>query len=196
MAIGVIAFGSLLSNPDVEIEAATDEVVAGLMTPFRVEFARSSEKRDGAPTLVPHDAGSQVSCSVIVLNEQVGLDEARDLVYRRERNDVGSGKTCTPRWRTWIPELRGFGPTDVSLYTALPATIARLSADHLAELAIASARAPAGQKRRDGISYLDDALGHGIRTPLSDAYRRAILDQFGVATLREAWEACRAASDA
>lgn len=191
MDTGVIAFGSLLSKPGAEIEAVTDQVVAGLMTPFPVEFARSSETRDGAPTLVPHDAGSPVACSVIVLVDRIGLEEARDLVYRRERNRVGSGESCSARWREWIPELRGFGPTAVSLYTALPATIDHVTAEHLADLAIASAVAPAGGERRDGISYLADALDKGIRTPLSAAYRQAILDRLKVATLREAHEVCR-----
>lgn len=188
MAVGIIAFGSLLAKADREIDAATVEVVPGFVTSFSVEFARSSEKRDGAPTLVPCDAGAPVDCSVIVLDERVSLGEARDLLYRRERNDVGSGKTCTPRWRAWIPEVRGFGPTEVSIYTALPGGIEPLTATHLADLAIASAQAGSGKEKRDGITYLADALDHGITTPLSAAYEREILDRQGVSNLREAWE--------
>jgi len=189
MAVGVIAFGSLLAKAGPEIDAATAEVVPGLVTPFPVEFARSSMKRDGAPTLVPCDAGAPVNCSVIVLEERISLDEGRNLLYRRERNRIGSGETCTPRWRNWIPEVRCFGPTEVSIYTALPEGIEPLTAKNLADLAIASAYADSGEEKRDGITYLADALDHGIITPLSEGYEQEILGRLRVSTLREAWDA-------
>jgi hypothetical protein len=54
--IGILAFGSLIGNPGDEIAAL--EIAAerrhGVLTPFPVEFARSSTKRGGAPTLVPY----------------------------------------------------------------------------------------------------------------------------------------------
>lgn len=192
MAVGIIAFGSLLTNPGWEIAAATAYHAHGLVSPFPVEFARSSRNRDGAPTLVPCDAGSQVECSVIVLEDGMVLEEARDLLFRRERDRVGSGETCTPRWQAWLPIQRGFGPTEVSIYTALPGEIQPLTAEHLATLAVTSAQALAGKAKRDGITYLADALDHGIKTPLTDQYKEEILKLLGASTLRDAWESCTA----
>jgi hypothetical protein len=51
-SIGIVAFGSLIDNPGREIEAALVGRKLNVRTPFGVEFARSSTKRGGAPTLV------------------------------------------------------------------------------------------------------------------------------------------------
>lgn len=60
MTVGIIAYGSLLPDPGSEIEVATAEVIQDLVTPFPVEYARSSKKCDGSPTLVPSQAGAPV----------------------------------------------------------------------------------------------------------------------------------------
>jgi hypothetical protein len=52
-SLGILAFGSLIDNPGAEIEAALVGRKLNIRTPFGVEFARSSIKRGGAPTLVP-----------------------------------------------------------------------------------------------------------------------------------------------
>ena len=75
--VGIIAFGSLIDDPGTELEAAIVGRKPGVMTPFRVEFARSSVKRGGAPTLVPvTKGGSPVPATILVLN--VSEREAMD----------------------------------------------------------------------------------------------------------------------
>lgn len=191
MAIGIVAYGSLLPHPGAEIDGVTELVVSGLMTRFPVEFARSSKGRDGAPTLVPSPLGAPVSCGLILLREEVSVEAARDLLFRRETDRVGSGELYGSQPRGWIRELTEFGPADVALYTALGANITPLSAERLADLAIASARAPAGARRRDGISYLMSVLDYEIETPLSTAYETELLDRLSARNLDEAWQAAR-----
>ena len=62
-----------------------------MLTPFAVEFARESEKRSGAPTLVPvSEGGAQVRGCIIVVSASEA--DAANLLYRREINQVGSTK--------------------------------------------------------------------------------------------------------
>jgi hypothetical protein len=57
-----VAYGSLISDPGDEIRSTTIETKKGVITPFKVEFARKSRSRKGAPTLVPvEQGGAQVS---------------------------------------------------------------------------------------------------------------------------------------
>lgn len=51
-AVGVIAFGSLLTNPGGEIDAATADLARGRVSPFPVELARSNTMR-GRPDARP-----------------------------------------------------------------------------------------------------------------------------------------------
>jgi len=55
--IGILAFGSLLDDPGAEISRLIERRIEPVTTPFKVEFARASISRDGAPTLVPVDQG-------------------------------------------------------------------------------------------------------------------------------------------
>jgi hypothetical protein len=81
--IGILAFGSLIGKPGDEIAAL--EVVGerrrGVQTPFRIEFARSSTKRGGAPTLVPYPDGAAVQAEIIVVEATEQL--AKDALWRR-----------------------------------------------------------------------------------------------------------------
>jgi hypothetical protein len=61
--------------------------------------------------------------------------------------------------------------------------VSKLTAEHLAELAIASA-ALAGDK--NGIRYLADNIDHGVITPLTDAYCSEVLRKTGAGDLRSA----------
>jgi hypothetical protein len=72
----------------------------------------------------------------------------------------------------------------VVLAARFPATIRPLTAVHLAELAIESARRE--RTGCDGISYLNTAKRNGIRTSLSDAYEREILHRTNSRDLNEA----------
>ena len=160
MTIGILAYGSLIPNPGAEIGAVTAGRITGVETPFRVEFSRSSRVRDGAPTLVPVDkGGGRVSAVVIVLRESVTETAAQDMLYRRERNRVGSGDVYADVDQTnidsaFLGRLDHFAGLDVVFHAALRANIEEPTPEMLARLAIASAAAPSGAVARDGISYL------------------------------------------
>ena len=193
--VGILAYGSLLSDPGVESKYARADTISKVKTPFRVQFARKSQGRGDAPTLVPvEDGGEAVTGSIYVLN--VPPDEGADILYRREINKVGSKKrydagAATNPNSVKVRCLREFRGVNVVLYTELEANIHPLTAESLACLAIWSvARADKG---RDGISYLMDARRNGIETPLSDCYEAEILRQSECASLEEAlrihWDA-------
>ena len=190
--IAILAFGSLIEDPGEEISALERERVEGVRTPFRIEFARSSGSRDGAPTLVPVDVGgSEVDAVLLVLDDEVALDEAKNVLWRRETHQVSSGKTYShpqdpgPN-KVVVESLRCFHGCDVALYTRIGANIEPLNADTLADLAIKSARGDAGAAGKDGIGYLASAIRQGISTPLLPCYEAAILRKTGARDLEEA----------
>lgn len=199
-SIGVLAYGSLISDPGCELEDAEVARHSDVETPFLIEFARKSRSRDEAPTLIPVErGGARVSATVIELRKDINLEQARNIVYRREVHDV-----CN-RQRTYehvpptqtnvsVKTIDGFADLDRVLYTQILSNIDDVSPEHLAELAIESARGAAGDERRDGITYLRQALSHGIETPLSGPYRKAILRKTGTDNLREARAAARTGS--
>jgi hypothetical protein len=93
--------------------------------------------------------------------------------HRREINKVGEGGHYRPSTNPGpntliIDRYENFDGIPVVLSASFPATISPLTAGHLAELAIESARHESGG--RDGISYLMDAKQNGIITPLSKPY--------------------------
>jgi len=186
--VGILAYGSLIANPGAEIECATVETKEGITTPFNVEFARSSNERHGAPTLVPVTGHSApVRARVFVLN--VSEVEATDRLYRREINKVGSARRYrvpkNPGPNTVIVKrLEKFEGIDVVLYTEIAANIQNLTAETLATHAIKSARAQ--DDGRDGISYLIDAKNYGVETPMSAAYEEEIKKQTQASDLQEA----------
>ena len=176
-SIGILAFGSLIENPGSEIEAVLVGRKLNVRTPFGVEFARSSTKRGGAPTLVPlKQGGSAVFAQILLVN--VSEEEANDRLWRREVNMVGQGghyvHHAKPGLNTLvIDRYENFEGVGVVLAARFTAAIAPLTAARFAELAVESAR----QERtgRDGITYLSDAKRNGIKTPLSDAFEQEIL---------------------
>jgi cation transport regulator ChaC len=193
-SIGILAYGSLISDPGTEIAAATIRVIADIETPFAVEYARSSNSRGGAPTLIPvQTGGSKVRGQIIVVDASV--DEATHMLYRREIHEVGSGKLYKPPSENAIGRVRvktidgPFENVATVLYTDIDSNITDLTAGRLASLAIESVLK--AKPEEDGISYLLNTRGHGIRTPLSDAYTAEILRQSGASTLEDALRACR-----
>jgi hypothetical protein len=184
---GILGYGSLLDDLGEELAAQVVRRRDGFVTPFRVEFARSSRMRDGAPTLVPvSDAGASVAASVLVCDASVTPDRVRELLYRREA-PTGKRRAADVRWIKTV-ELPGFGRC---FYTALPSNIKPLSPQRLAELAIHSARAAAGGIRRDGISYLAAQRRRGLVTPLAEQYEAEVLARLGAADLDDAWRLAR-----
>src|SRR5947209_5290918 len=95
--IGILAYGSLINDPGDELSAATASRIESVDTPFNVEFARSSDSRDGAPTLVPvSEGGARVKAVILVLKDSITESEARDMLWRRETRRVGSGRGYDP----------------------------------------------------------------------------------------------------
>jgi len=190
--IGILAYGSLIEEPGKEIEPIIRERISGVETPFCIESARSSAKRDGAPTVVPVESGgARVPATIFVLEEGISVQTAQDLLWRREtRNectDKHYKKPINPNPNSMIvEELTVFGGVEKVLYTKLGSNIAELTPENLAELALKSARSDAGKKNKDGISYLISLKRHGIITPLMPTYEEAILKKTNTGSLEDA----------
>ena len=191
--VGILAYGSLISDPRKEIEKACTGIIKDIVTPFHIEFARSSTGkgggRGGAPTLVPvANGGAHVKGQVFVMD--LSEAEATNVLYRREIGKVGEmertykrPERVTPK-NVLVERLTNFGGLDVVLYTQIAATIDPLTAEHLADLAVASV--PKAYPGRDGISYLISAKESGIMTALSPSYEAEILRKTGCETLENA----------
>jgi hypothetical protein len=176
-SVGILAYGSLIDDPGPEIEAALTGRKLNVRTPFGVEFARASTKRGKAPTLVPvQQGGASVPGQILLVN--VSEREAKDRLWRREIDKIGSGghyihRTDPGPNTLIIDRYENFEGIGVVLAARFPATIRPLTAVNLAELAIESARR--ARTGRDGITYLIDVKGNGIKTPLLEAYEHEIL---------------------
>ena len=184
--VGILGYGSLIGNPGSEIAPAIVKRI-NCRTPFKVEYARTSESRGGAPTLVPYDHGAEVVAQIMIVD--LPVSEATHRLYRREIDKVGSArlydssKEATPN-RVVIETLRDFERVGTVLYTSIGANIEGLSPSKLATLAIESARAL--NNGRDGISYLINMKDAGVRTPLSDGYEAEIIRIAGATSLEDA----------
>jgi len=133
---------------------------------------------------------------VLVLDEHIAEVEAMDMLYRRERNRVGTADVyadvdTTDPDSAVLGRLSRFAELDVILHAALRPNIDNPCPAQLAELALNSVRSPSGEVRRDGISYLLAAKSDGIRTPLMPEYEQAILRRTGAMSLSEAWHLVR-----
>jgi hypothetical protein len=83
-SIGILAYGSLIVDPGNEIGSLTIGKL-DCVTPFSVEYARLSKKRDFAPTLVPVETGgAPVNAVILLLKPETSLDVAKDILWRRE----------------------------------------------------------------------------------------------------------------
>ena len=199
--IGILAYGSLMDDPGVEIESLTVGRIKSVETPFKLEFARSSRIRNGAPTLIPvEEGGVHVKAQILILKKGIPEKKAADMLWRRETQQVGSGKVyerpALPNENTVLVErLENFHNIDLVLYTKIGANIDPLTAQKLAQHAISSAKSGAGMKKRDGISYLINAKKQGIHTPLMPEYEKEILRKVGTKSLEDAYAKCRKGRD-
>ena len=191
--MGILAYGSLIDDPGEEIRYATVQRLSGFTTPFKVEYAHKSSRRGG--TLVPvQQGGAQVNAVIFLLSAGGSEKEATDMLWRRETNQVGSGRTHTsmadPGPNTVVvKQLRNFRGVGIVLYTEIAENIEPLTPQTLAELAIGSAKSKHGAGGRDGISYLVAAKSNGITTPLSAEYEKEILLRTDTKSLGEALKA-------
>lgn len=195
--IGILAYGSLIEDPGKEITPVVRERIPDVQTPFSVEFARSSIYRDGAPTLVPiGEGGAPVRGAILVLDPTVEVRRAEDLLWRRETRNECSDKHYRPPAKSGpdtvvVEHLQNVANVEMALYTKIGANIENRTPEHLADLAICSARREAGANRMDGISYLISVKRQGIQTPLMSNYEAAILQKTKAQTLNEAYEKIR-----
>ena len=173
-ALGILAYGSLLNDQGDSIQS---HVTARrpVQTEWPVEYARDSSGRGGAPTLVRHRAGGLVRGAILMLDMwDWDIERVRKWLREREgKPDPSAIKSQKISDRLTV------------LYADLDATIPddQLNAEHLADLAIASVPRAC---ERNGIRYLADNIKAGVFTPLTLAYRDAILKKTGAANLAEA----------
>lgn len=90
-----------------------------------------------------------------------------------------------------VEKISDWQGLDYVLYTKLGANMPDVTVEKLSELAIESARARAGKDGKDGIRYLITIKEHGIITPLSGEYEKAILIKTKTENLVEALEKLR-----
>jgi hypothetical protein len=191
--IGILAYGSLIDDPGKELSPLICDRILNIMTPFSVEFARSSSSRGGAPTLIPtEEGGAPVLGVILVLCPQVDVQRAEDLVWRREtRNECSNMHYIRPANpgpdAVIVERLRNFANMETVLFTKIGANIKDRTPEYLGDLAIRSARRKAGAKRMDGISYLISVKKQGIRTPLMQDYEANIIQKTKARTLEEAY---------
>ena len=86
--LGILAYGSLINDPGDEINPLITERIS-CITPFNIEFARKSKSRDYAPTLIPVEVeGAAVNAVILVLDDSVSLEEAENMLWRRETREA------------------------------------------------------------------------------------------------------------
>lgn len=195
--IGILAYGSLIEDPGVEIAPLIVSRISDVETPFKIEFSRKSSTRSNAPTLVfVSEGGSSVKGTILVLNSDISLSEAESLLWRRETRKENSNLNYTrqtnPGQNTMIVEhLSNFHGLSTVLFTKLGTNIEHPTGDILADLAIASARGDAGQKNMDGINYLISVKRQGISTPLMKSYEVEVLKKTKTNSLENALKICQ-----
>lgn len=192
--IGILAYGSLISDPGPEISPLIVRRIPTI-TPFPVEYARLSRTRGGAPTVVPYILGSPVNAVVLVLADLVSFEEGRNMLWRRETRKVGSGKSYEENPSpdaVLVRDAPGFCGINHAFYTDFNPD-GKLDSPDPRELAKAAVESVAKAKPgKDGISYLMDLISVGVETALTASYRNEILALTGSSSLAEALGAIRA----
>ena len=182
--IGILAFGSLITDAGTELEP---KITMRLKTPtlFGVEYGRYSKiTRGGAPTLVPHETGATVNGVILVLDDAVTVEEARDMLWRRETGKVET-KEKYPNKQLKIKETY-HRCVSLVLYVDF-ADKYKIDCPDPVALAEAAIKSVGKTKPdNDGISYLKNNLELGIETPLTQDYKAEILRQTKTKSLDEA----------
>lgn len=188
--IAILAYGSLVDNPGFEIRQQTVQIVKGVLTPFKVEYARKSISRNFAPTLtITNETGSQVKASLFILDDDCSIEFAKDILYRREGNFAGNLNEVYYDDIDWlkIEEIQNFEGCHSVIYANFKRNLDNISAVQLAELALRSAkRKDLIDAGRDGVSYLLNNIKNEVITPITDDYKQIILNTLEVQNLDEA----------
>jgi hypothetical protein len=189
LKIGILAFGSLINDPGSELEPKITMRI-NTTTPFAVEYARiSGETRGGAPTLVPHENCSPVSAQILILDDASSIDEAKDMLWRRETGKIGTGEKYSggrlPN-SVLVPAVTDSPYVEMLLYTDFhdEAKIPNPNPQELAKLAIESVKK--AKDGMDGITYLVNAITSGVKTQLTEDYKAEILRQTNTQSLEDA----------
>ena len=195
--IGILAYGSLITHPGPEIESVLDHMIPDVLTPFPVEYARRSQSRAGAPTLVPvpFDCGTPVKAVVLVLKKYTRRKKAQNFLYRREIHREGDLKVIyddeaqrKKRDALVIESIKNQYGLSVVYYTALKPNFTEIldtkltqeqKAELLARAAIDSLTQETYAKEMDGIQYLADNIEAGVVTTLTEPYEQAIVKKAG-----------------
>ncbi len=190
--IGIIAYGSLIADPGWEIKNITDRIIAEVETPFEVEYARKSDTRSEAPTLVPVPDGKgwHVQSYLFVLKPYTRIQSAKNILYRREIHQVGNRSKLYAHSnnpsinKTTVVETHNFKNVGLVLYTRIGANLPAIldesitdqeKAEQLARLAINSVNEITYFTCQDGIHYLATAMYYGVTTRLTELYKQTIL---------------------
>jgi hypothetical protein len=193
--IGILAYGSLIDEPGDDLDAVIVRRIYDVETPFKVEFARSSQKRGGGPTLVPvEEGGAKVDAALLILDSEVPLLHAKTLLWWREKGEKKGIYTHpkNPRLNQVVVEcLDQFAGLDTVLYARIGANIDTLDPHELAKLAINSVNSEEGADGNDGISYLINAKNNHIVTPLMEGYEKRILELTSTTSLEDALKRVR-----
>lgn len=162
-------------------------------TPFNVEYARVSSTRDNAHTLIPvSEGGRTIKAQVLVLNDAVTPEQAKSMLWRRERHITDVTREYTRPNNpgvnaVLVEQLHHFNNVELVLYTSIGENIEQqINPQLLADYAIASIGANAGAMEKDGIRYLLAAKKNGIITEFSEEYENEILKKTNTRSLKEA----------
>lgn len=192
--IGILGYGSLIDNPGKEISEIEVERI-NCITPFNVEFARTSATRGNAPTLIPvAEGGRKVNAVIIILKPDISIRIAESILWRRElhkknRNETYLHSDTASLNKVVIKSLPDFMNVQTVIYTSIGCNIAdKLTSQLLADLSIDSILSEAGQQEKDGLRYLLAAKRNGIVTKLSEEYENQILLKTGTKSLEQAIE--------
>ena len=174
--LAIFVYGSLLSDPGEKIfPHIVDRIPCP--SPWPIEYARRAKLRGDGPTLVIHHNGGIVQGRLLVLDLQLSaLDELIEWLWEREGNP--------PRELLKQMECNGF---DRVLYCDLESNLTdeEINPESLAQFAIDSVHK---RPERNAVKYLANNIAQGIITPLTYAYRDAILRRTGAAELAGAEE--------
>ena len=188
--LGVLAYGSLIDDPGKELEPLIVKRINGVFTPFRVEFARKSQSRGDAPTLIPNANGTKVKAVILILPNDFNVNEAKNILFRREIHQEETDRKYEPdknvdsQNKIWIEVLDEFNGVEKVLYTKIASNIDELSPKKIADLAIKSVKI--ADENKDGITYLINSIQNGIATSMTKEYIKEILNVTGCDTLSEA----------
>ena len=192
--IGILAFGSLIGDPGSELEKYIVKRINNVETPFKIEYGRKSSKRGNAPTLIPvAEGGTKVKATLLLLSDELEINEAKNMLYRREINKVGSERTYTERPKPTanqlvIGEHQEIGNVKIVLTANFGSNLTEITPEILADLAIESIKSDDVEKGRDGISYLNNNILNGVITPLTEEYKNSILHKMNANSLEEILE--------